>query len=95
VYAIIPTGIATKNWLQLGATPSSMLSTSVCGLRISTKPSRTSKSCVAKSTTARKTFRLAASRTPTMLIPTRRTMTTAPPTMSQGFSFSGSQKTER
>ena len=31
VYAIIAIGIARKNWLQVGATPRSMLSTSVSG----------------------------------------------------------------
>jgi hypothetical protein len=71
------------------------LSTSVCGLKMSAKPRRTSRTWVAKSTTARKMFKLAASRTPTMLIPTRTAMTTAPPMMSQGFSRNGSQNTER
>ncbi len=32
---------------------------------------------------------------PTMLSATRTTITTAPPMMSQGFSFSGPQKIER
>ena len=39
-------------------------------------------------------FSLAASWTPTMLSATSSTITTAPPTMSHGFSRSGSQKTD-
>jgi hypothetical protein len=40
-------------------------------------------------------FRPAASLRPTMFSPTSRTITIVPPTMSHGFSLSGSQKTER
>ena len=50
---------------------------------------------MAKSITASTIDSRAASWTPTMLRTTSTTMTTAPPTMSQGFVFSGSQKTER
>ena len=46
-----------------------------CGLKMRTKPSSTSRSCVAKSTTASKMFSLAASWMPTMLSATSRTIT--------------------
>ena len=55
----------------------------------------TSKSCVAKSTTARMTFSRAASLIPTMLIATRIRITAAPPMMSHGFVRSGAQKIDR
>ena len=88
-------GIAMKNWSQVGATPSSTFDVSVSTSKTRKKPIPTSRAWVAKSTTARSTFRLAASLTPTMLIPTRRTTTIAPTTMSHGFSRSGSQNTDR
>ena len=56
--------------LQLGALPKWTLCTSTCGLKIRKKPRQTSSSWVAKSTTASRTLRLAASLTPTMLTPT-------------------------
>ena len=95
VYAIIATGIASRNWVHVGATPSSTLFTSVSGLRIRTKPSSTRRSCVAKSSTASRMFSVAASRSPTTFRATSATITIAPPMMSHGFSRSGSQKTER
>ena len=81
--------------LHVGATPQWMFAVRTSGLKTSTKPITTSSACVAKSTTARTMLTRAASWTPTMLTATRRTTTTAPPTMSHGFSRSGSQKTER
>jgi hypothetical protein len=56
---------------------------------------QTSRIWVAKSTAARPTLIRADSWIPTMLSATRSTITTAPPTMSHGFCFSGSQKIER
>jgi hypothetical protein len=50
---------------------------------------------VPKSITARKMFNPAASLIPTTFNATRTTMTIAPPTMSHGFSRSGSQKIDR
>jgi len=65
------------------------------GLNTSARPTITSKTWVARSTTASVTESLAASETPTTLSATRSTITIAPPTMSQGFVRSGSQKIER
>src|SRR5437763_6374572 len=73
VYAIIATGIASAKFAQLGAVPQCTFAVSTCGLKIRTKPSTTSRSCVAKSTTARRTLSAAAYLTPTMLITTRTT----------------------
>jgi len=96
VYAIIAIGIARKKWPQVGATPRCRFTLKTrFGLKIRAKPSATSSSCVAKSTTARKMLSFAASLIPTMFSRTRRTITIAPPTMSQGLRFSGSQKIER
>jgi hypothetical protein len=95
VYAIMPTGIARKKSPQVGTVPRLTLSTSVLGLKMRTKPRTTSRSCVAKSTTARKMFRPAASRTPTTFSATSREITIAPPMTSHGFSRSGPQKIER
>ena len=95
VYAIIATGIASAKLVQVGAVPRWMLAARTCGLKMSTKPSRTSRSCVAKSTTARKTLRLAASLIPTMFSRTRNAITAAPPITSQGVVRSGAQKIER
>ena len=55
----------------------------------------TSRSCVAKSTTASEMFSPAASLIPTMFRPTSRMITIAPPTTSHGLSLSGSQKIDR
>ena len=55
----------------------------------------TSRTWVAKSTSASPMFTRADSWMPTMFRVTRRTITSPPPTMSQGFSRSGSQKIER
>ena len=66
VYASIATGTASARFDQVGATPQWTLSTSVCGSNTSTMPTTTSRSWVAKSTTARKTLSFAASWTPTM-----------------------------
>ena len=82
-------------FVHVGALPKWMLPPSVCGLNTSTKPRATSSTCVAKSTTARKMLRLAASLTPTMFRPTSMTITTMPPMMSHGFVLSGAQKIER
>ena len=95
VYASIATGIAIARFDHVGATPQWMLSTRISGLKTSTKPSATSSTCVAKSITASVIESRAASWTPTMLRTTSATMTTMPPTMSHGFSRSGSQKIER
>ena len=95
VYAIIATGIASRNALHVGATPRWMLFASTCGWKIRTNPSPTSKSCVAKSMTASTMFNLAASWIPTMLMPTSSHVRTIPITMSHGFVRSGSQKIER
>ena len=95
VYAIMPTGIASKNWPHVGATPKWTFSASVLGLKMRTKPSRTSRTCVEKSITARKTFSFADSWIPTMFRATRKTITTVPPITSQGFVLNGSQKIER
>ncbi len=96
VYAIIAIGIARKKSAHDGATPQWMFDEkTTCGSKINTKPITTRRSCVAKSTTARRMLRFAASLMPTMLSRTRTTITRTPPTMSQGFSRSGSQKIER
>ena len=95
MYASIATGTAIARFAHVGATPKWTLSTRVSGLKTSTKPSATSRTCVAKSITASTTDSRAASWTPTMLRPTSTTMTTTPPTMSHGFVLSGSQKIER
>ena len=80
---------------HVGATPQWMLSTRISGLKTSTKPSATSSNWVAKSITASVIESLAASWIPTMLSTTSATITITPPTMSHGFSRSGSQKIER
>ena len=95
VYASIAIGIAIARFDHVGATPQWTLSTSTCGLNTSTVPIRTSSTCVAKSMTARITESRAASWTPTMFSATSATITTTPPTMSQGFVRSGSQKIAR
>ena len=64
-----------KKFSQVGAVPQWTLSTRMLGLKMRTKPRTTSRSCVAKSTIARKTFSPVASRTPTTLIATSRTIT--------------------
>ena len=84
-----------KNWLQVGATPRWTFDARMCGLKISAKPSSTSRICVAKSISARPMFTRADSRVPTMFRVTSTAITSPPPTMSQGFSFSGAQKIER
>src|ERR687884_85987 len=84
VYAIIATGIASANFDHVGATPQWMFDQTTCGLKMSAKPITTSSS-----------FSDAASLIPTMLMPTRNAITIAPPTMSQGDVFSGSQKIDR
>ena len=95
VYAIIATGIDSRRLFQVGATPQWTFADSVDALKTSTKPSSTSSSCVAKSMTARMMLSRADSWMPTMFSATSSTITTAPPTMSHGFSRSGSQNTER
>src|SRR6266576_112882 len=81
---------------DFGATPKwRFAEKTVCGLKISANPTNTSRSCVAKSTTARKMFRFAASRMPTIFSNTSSVITIAPPTMSHGFVLRGSQKIER
>ena len=96
VYAIIAIGIARKKFPHVGATPQCRFAWKTrCGLKMRAKPIRTSRSCVAKSMTARKMLSRAASLIPTMLSTTRIAITSAPPTMSHGFRFSGSQKIER
>ena len=95
VYASIAIGIAIANCDHVGATPQWMLSAITSGLKTRMKPRITSSTCVAKSTTASVTLSFAASWTPTMFSATSTTMTIAPPTMSPGFSRSGSQKTDR
>ena len=95
VYASIATGIAIARFDQVGATPQCTFSTSTSGLKTSANPTMTSRTCVAKSTTASEIESFAASCTPTMFSVTRTTMTTTPTTMSHGFVLSGSQKIER
>jgi hypothetical protein len=95
VYAIIATGIASAKFDHVGATPRWMLLVNVCGLKISAKPTATSSSCVVKSSTARKTLRLAASLIPTMFRVTSSHVQMIPTMMSHGFVRSGSQKIER
>ena len=95
VYAIIATGIASATFDHVGVTPQCTFDVSTWTLKMSTKPTTTSSNCVAKSTTARKTLRLAASRMPTMFRRTSTTMTAIPPMMSHGFVFSGTQKIDR
>ena len=95
VYAIMPTGIASRNALHVGATPQCTLLHRTCGWKIRKKPRLTSSSCVAKSTIASAMFSFAASWTPTMLRPTRSHVNAIPTTMSHGFVRSGSQKIER
>ena len=95
VYAIIATGIASRNALHVGATPKWMFPDSTCGWKIRKNPSPTSSSCVAKSITARKMLSLAASWMPTMLRPTSSQVSVIPTMMSHGFVRSGSQKIER
>ena len=95
VYASIATGTASARFDQVGATPQWTLSTRICGSSTRTMPTATSRSWVAKSTTARKTLSFAASWTPTMFSTTRTITTTIPTTTSHGFSRSGSQKIER
>ena len=80
---------------HVGATPQWTFAVRTCGSKTIANPMITSTSWVAKSTTARKTFRPAASLIPTMLIATRIRITAAPPMMSHGFVFSGSQKIDR
>ena len=96
VYAIIATGIASRKCRHVGATPQwRFAEKTMWGWKISAKPISTSSSCVAKSITARKMFRRAASRIPTMFSSTSTVTTAMPPTMSHGFSRSGLQKIER
>ena len=95
VYASIATGTAIARLAHVGATPQWMLSTRISGLKTRTKPRITSSTWVAKSITARLIDSRAASWTPTVFSATSTTMTTAPPTMSQGFVLRGSQKIER
>ena len=95
VYASIAIGIEIARCPQVGAVPQWMFEVRTCGLKTSTKPSPTSSTCVAKSITASVIESLAASCTPTVFSTTSTTITTAPPTMSHGFCFSGSQKIER
>src|SRR5437763_3642934 len=95
VYAIIATGIASAKFVQVGAVPQWMFAERTCGLKMSANPTATSRSWVAKSTTARKTLRLAASLIPTTFRTTRKTITIAPPITSQGVVRSGPQKIER
>ena len=87
--------MARKKSLHVGATPQWMFAESTLGLNTRKTPRRTSRSWVAKSITASTMLSPAASFTPMMLSATSTTITTAPPTMSQGFSRSGSQKIER
>ena len=95
VYAIIATGIASAKFDQVGASPKWMFVVMTCGEKIRTNPSPTSSSCVAKSSTASRTFRLAASLMPTMFSPTSSQVTPMPTITSHGVVRSGSQKIER
>ena len=58
VYAIIATGIASAKFDHVGAMPKWMLVERMCGEKMRKKPSATSISCVAKSSTASTTLRL-------------------------------------
>ena len=95
VYAIIPTGIASRNALHFGATPRWMLFSRIFGLKIRKKPSATSRSCVAKSITASTMFSRDASLIPMMLMPTSSHVSPMPTMMSHGFVLSGAQKIDR
>ena len=66
VYAIIATGIASAKLDQVGAMPKWMFAERMCGEKMRKKPSATSSSCVAKSSTASTTLSFAASWMPTM-----------------------------
>ena len=76
VYASIAIGIERKKLLQVGATPKWMFEVRMCGEKTRTKPSSTSRSCVAKSVTARTTLTFADSWTPTMFRITSAAITT-------------------
>ena len=95
VYASIATGIDSAKFDHVGAMPRWTLDVRMCGERTSTAPTATSRSCVAKSATARKMLIRADSWMPTMFTSTRTTITTTPTTMSHGFWRSGGQNTDR
>jgi hypothetical protein len=95
VYAIIATGIASAKFDHVGAVPKWMFVEMTCGEKISTNPSPTSSSCVAKSSTASRTLRFAASLMPMMLTPTSSQVSRIPTITSHGVVRSGSQKMER
>ena len=81
-----------KKSFHVGATPRSMLFTSVSGEKTSTAPTTTSSTCVARSTSASTMLTPADSRTPNTLIAARTTITPMPNRMSPGAWRNGSQK---
>jgi hypothetical protein len=95
VKATMPTGMAIRKSLTVGAVPKSTLSTRTSGENTRTKPRITSPTWVRKSRIARTTFSPAASLTPTTLTAPRITTTAMPQRMSPGAVSSGSQITPR
>ena len=95
VYAIIATGIASAKLDHVGAVPKWMLVASVCGWKMRTKPTATSSSCVAKSSTASMMLSFAASWIPITFSATSTQVNVMPRITSHGVVRSGSQKIER
>ena len=87
----MPIGIASTKSRHVGATPSSTLSTSVSGESTRKTPTSTSRSWVAKSTTASRMLTPVDSLAPKTLIAASVTITMQPATMSPGEERSGSQ----
>src|SRR6478609_3851606 len=84
VYAIIATGIESAKADHVGATPQWTLAVRTCGEKMRTKPIITSRSCVAKSRTARTTLSFAASEMPTTFTLTRSQVKMIPTITSHG-----------
>ena len=80
----MPTGMAIRKSLTVGAVPRSICETSVSGESTSRTPTATSRTCVKKSARARKMFSPADSLTPTTLIAARTMTTPTPKMMSAG-----------
>ncbi len=87
----MPIGIASTNWLQVGAVPRSMLATSTSGDSTMKTPISTSSSCVAKSITASSTLTEVDSSVPRTLSAISASTTIAPPMTSPGACRSSSQ----
>ncbi len=78
------TGIEMMKLSHVGVVPRWTFDWSVSGEKTTKRPITTSSAWVARSASARKMLRPAASFTPTMLSPARSTTTRAPPMMSTG-----------